>query len=351
MGLLDFFRRKPRKPVDDDTGIVSRFGEDGLRAFIGDRYGDGVLVVATKGPFAWVECLYAPERHVAWARVWTGTKLVDKHGHKGFLFFVEQGATAGLPLVDLVEAAIEVSEKRVLRTREALDVWASGRHTFPADPVIFERFEPPHSEGNTWVFFGEGDHGMCRIVVDGDTFAVTSEFISSPPMTPMQPGRALIADDGARIVASSSSSSSSPWAEQALAEHASIAAFARLTLELMAVGAPLPLIGRVQEATLDEIKHTEQCLQLAAAAGDVVTIGPLPALAPRPGTRAEIARRTHDEAVVPETAAETLLRAQAASSDDDVTRAILLEQAVDEERHVQLAHDIIAWCNRGEKGG
>ena len=49
------------------------------------------------------------------------------------------------------------------------------------------------------------------------------------------------------------------WLELAEAEHASIASFARNTLQLMAIGAPSYLLTASQEASIDEVKHTQMC--------------------------------------------------------------------------------------------
>ncbi|MCA9546694.1 MAG: ferritin-like domain-containing protein, partial [Myxococcales bacterium] len=45
------------------------------------------------------------------------------------------------------------------------------------------------------------------------------------------------------------------WTRQALAEHASVASFARFALHLMAVGAPPDLLVATHQAGLDEIEH------------------------------------------------------------------------------------------------
>jgi hypothetical protein len=50
-------------------------------------------------------------------------------------------------------------------------------------------------------------------------------------------------------------------------EHASIAAFARLTLHLLSVGAPPELIEKAHLASLDEIRHARSCFALARRYG------------------------------------------------------------------------------------
>jgi hypothetical protein len=55
------------------------------------------------------------------------------------------------------------------------------------------------------------------------------------------------------------------WRENARTEHASVAAFARLALDLVALGAPPELVASAHRDALDEIRHAELCLSLAAA--------------------------------------------------------------------------------------
>ena len=66
-------------------------------------------------------------------------------------------------------------------------------------------------------------------------------------------------------------------------------------------------------------------------------------LAPRDGDLRAIAQRPHDEAVVEESAAIVRLRARLAGLDDEA-RGVVAAQVVDEDRHVQLAKDIVDWC-------
>jgi hypothetical protein len=53
------------------------------------------------------------------------------------------------------------------------------------------------------------------------------------------------------------------WRENGRTEHASVASFARLTLDLMALGAPPALVASANHDALDEIRHTEACFGLA----------------------------------------------------------------------------------------
>ncbi|MDP2340357.1 MAG: hypothetical protein Q8O67_05325 [Deltaproteobacteria bacterium] len=231
-----------------------------------------------------------------------------------------------------------------------------------ADPLV-SRFEPPHFEGRVFVFLVDVYEDGVRVSVDADTLKVGLEQMGSyrakpkedPPGYQRIPGgRGYVDAAGGLITAehsaahrsSSSSLAARQWVTQGLFEHASVASFARSTLELMAHGAPLELIRRTAQAALDEVRHAEQCFAIARRLDDVdVVIGPLEALAPRSGTLRELAERTRSEAAIPESlfAAEALAAAE--RCDDDVIRAVLLEQARDEAEHAALAWDIVRWAD------
>src|SRR5690606_23842857 len=62
-----------------------------------------------------------------------------------------------------------------------------------------------------------------------------------------------------------------------LMENASVAAFARFTLQLLSLGAPAALIEASNQALIDETRHARKCFALASAyAGDAVGPGALP---------------------------------------------------------------------------
>jgi hypothetical protein len=135
------------------------------------------------------------------------------------------------------------------------------------------------------------------------------------------------------------------WLEDARMEHASIAAFARATLELMALGAPPALLADVQRASLDEVRHAGRCFALAARySGAQREPGPLPALAPRPANHAQLAADTFIEGCVGETIAALMASRQARGCADDAVRETLVMIADDEARHAALAWRTIEWA-------
>lgn len=135
------------------------------------------------------------------------------------------------------------------------------------------------------------------------------------------------------------------WLEDALREHASIAAFSRATIELLAVGAPPELVEGCQHATLDEIDHARRCFAIATAyAGRPLGPGPLPALAPRGKDLVGLALDTFVEGCVGETIAALVAERAGERTRDAAVRATLGVIAEDEARHAALAWRTIAWA-------
>lgn len=140
------------------------------------------------------------------------------------------------------------------------------------------------------------------------------------------------------------------WQEDACSEHASVASFARATLELLALAAPPALVTACQRASLDEVEHARVCFALAAGyVGAPLGPGPLPAVAPRPADLVRLACDTFVEGCVGETIA-TLTAARAARGCADPAVATALARIADDEaEHAALAWATVAWA--AERGG
>jgi hypothetical protein len=136
------------------------------------------------------------------------------------------------------------------------------------------------------------------------------------------------------------------WARNALMEHASIAAFARFTLQLMHVGAPRELIEHSQQAMLDETAHAKACFTLAARyLGSPVEPGRLALDAALDERDLEaIAISTFREGCVGETVAALEAREALDRATDPQVRATLERIAMDEQRHAELAWRFVSWA-------
>jgi hypothetical protein len=142
------------------------------------------------------------------------------------------------------------------------------------------------------------------------------------------------------------------WRENGRTEHASVAAFARLTLDLMALGAPPALVVAANQDALDEIRHTEICFSLAQRLdGRRVSPGPFPAAQhaatlPRPRLLA-LARLAVDSLVdgaLHEGVSARIIARLAQRCGDSGIRDALREIAADEGRHSAHGWAVVAWC-------
>ena len=136
------------------------------------------------------------------------------------------------------------------------------------------------------------------------------------------------------------------WLEQALMEHASVAAFARFALQLAALGAPPELLDGAASAMRDEIRHARACFELARRHGDrEVGPGPLPlAGALDASSPEEIVVATILEGCIGETVAALEAAEALAACEDPSARAALAEIERDETEHARLAWRFVCWA-------
>jgi len=136
------------------------------------------------------------------------------------------------------------------------------------------------------------------------------------------------------------------FANQGEAEHASVASFARHTLQLMTMGAPPSLLIGSQEAALDEIRHAKMCYGIANSFlgahiqpsifdvdDSVKTI-----------SNDEIIRSVIIEGCIGETIAAVQAQLGAHYAKEPIVKGILENIAVDESNHAQLAWNTVKWA-------
>jgi hypothetical protein len=153
----------------------------------------------------------------------------------------------------------------------------------------------------------------------------------------------------ATVAGASDAERARAWALAGSGEHASVAAFARLSLQLMALGAPSSLLRDVHQAALDEVKHAEQCWEFARLFGGAeVTAGAFP-FQSSPNTSlglAELAAAAVREGCLAETLGAHVLSVAAEQAPEPAVRAALLSMAEEEGRHAVLSFRIVAWALR-----
>jgi hypothetical protein len=136
------------------------------------------------------------------------------------------------------------------------------------------------------------------------------------------------------------------YTEMALMEHASIAAFARFSLQLLGLGAPPALVTDCNAAIADETRHARLCFELASRyarfdlgpsaldVSDCLESSALP----------DVLELVIAEGCVGETIA-ALEAAEAAAHALDPAVSDVLSQIVDDERrHAELAYRFVAWA-------
>ena len=135
------------------------------------------------------------------------------------------------------------------------------------------------------------------------------------------------------------------WTRVGLMEHASIAAFARFTLYLLAVGAPPDLVNLSQQAIGDETEHARLAFSLASAYGGA-SLGPgaiaLDGSLDGFGVTDLVATLLR-EGCIGETVAAIEARDAQEDTQDPVVRKVLETIARDELRHAELAWRTLGW--------
>lgn len=136
------------------------------------------------------------------------------------------------------------------------------------------------------------------------------------------------------------------WLLAARMEHASVAAFARFSLELLALGAPSDLLLESARAMQDETLHAELCFALASRYGEgPVGPGSLAVESALDDVSMESAlRNALLEGCIGETLAAAEAQAACEHAKDPAVREILERIAADETRHAALAFRFVAWA-------
>jgi hypothetical protein len=135
------------------------------------------------------------------------------------------------------------------------------------------------------------------------------------------------------------------WARDAAMEHASIAAFARFTLELLAHGAPADMVAASQDAGADETRHASACFGIASRlAGRALGPGRLVVGVIEERSLADVVASTVIEGCIGETLSALVAEARLQHAVDAKARAALSMIAEDEARHAELAWRFVGWA-------
>lgn len=134
------------------------------------------------------------------------------------------------------------------------------------------------------------------------------------------------------------------WLEAALVEHSSIGAFARLSLDLLGIGAPSELVSAAHAAAQDEIRHANALFELASAAGgSPVSPGPLALPHVTQTSMARLIQETVIDGCFGEALGAAEARFAAARCELPAVRTLLETIADDEARHAGFAFRLLRY--------
>ena len=136
------------------------------------------------------------------------------------------------------------------------------------------------------------------------------------------------------------------WKKAAQEEHASIASFSRLTMQLMSIGAPPALISSSIRAQGDELSHAKACLHVVSLlSGTAYGFDSLEIAGHT--TKEPTKRQVLMDSIIEGCVNETLAAAEAAYLAENAVhpkiRKVLAAIAKDEEQHAALGWGIVAW--------
>jgi hypothetical protein len=141
------------------------------------------------------------------------------------------------------------------------------------------------------------------------------------------------------------------WRQNGRTEHASVAAFAALSQQLMAVGAPPELVEAAHRDALDEMRHSDLCFALARGI-DGQDDGPgaldaqpwLRLPAPRAWRLTRLAVDALIDGALLEGVSARIVAALIPRAESDAVRELLQIIARDEARHAAHGWELLAWC-------
>ena len=177
--------------------------------------------------------------------------------------------------------------------------------------------------------------------------------LGRPLLAGVQPGNAWAPGAGVLDVpAQTAAALAGQWRQNGRTEHASVAAFARLTLDLMALGAGPKLLADAQRDAMDEIHHTSLCFGLAQDIdGQAVQPAPFPQaqrartlVRNRTAALAQLAVDSLVDGALHEGVSAAVVARLAHSCTQPRVREVLRQIARDEGRHAAHGWDVVQWC-------
>lgn len=200
-----------------------------------------------------------------------------------------------------------------------------------------------------------GGHRLCKPpgCAIGRPFLVESQLRFAPLVGSETWHDSELRPSVAQLTAAERGVAAAYWARMGQLEHASIAAFARFQLQLLALGAPPELVEACTSAMADETAHAKLCFGFASAfAGRALGPGPLDITRSLSETSlCEVVELVVAEGCIGETEAALGALADAETTDDPPLRTAYARIARDEQRHAELAFRFVAWALQQDRAG
>jgi hypothetical protein len=196
-------------------------------------------------------------------------------------------------------------------------------------------------------------HRACEYCVVGRPFLVEAKLRVAPLSGSVDWLSAKLAPRLAHLTLEEREALSAHWAMLGQMEHASIAAFARFQLQLLALGAPPTLVEACTRAMADETEHARICFDVASAyAARPIGPGKLDITGSVSLTSLErVVDLVIAEGCFGETSATLEAMEAAELATDPVIATIYARIAADEQRHAILAFQFIRWALEQEPSG
>lgn len=194
----------------------------------------------------------------------------------------------------------------------------------------------------------DGNRRSCKVdnCVEGRPFYVAGHIRTAPLRAGADWSDSSVCPGLGGIVPSAGAreAAQAHYLEMAAMEHASVAAFARFTLQLLGLGAPATLVEGAQAAMADELRHARLAFSLAAQLGAARQPAELDVSAALDERSAwDTLKTTLLEGCIGETvAAARMLEAALLTTSDELSQA-LRAVADDETSHAALAWRSVAW--------
>lgn len=201
----------------------------------------------------------------------------------------------------------------------------------------------------TYRYPGDGEPGRlhCQTGSCGRPFLVHDETRVAPVTRDSAwHGSRDALPDVERLTPFERAAQAARWTRMGQLEHASIAAFARFGLQLLALAAPPELVEACTQALADETDHARLCFRLASGyAGHAVGPGPLDITGSLTGASlADVVDLVIAEGCYGETIATLDAQDAAEEATDPVIGAAFRRIAEDEQRHAELAFRFLRWA-------